>query len=328
MVFQVQVVTIPIDVRIEGGNTIPVFGSQGLIRLRFELVNGGTVTTAPLSAAGITERSSAPVDYSVTIENLPPEFILKSMTYGPADLLTGPLHLVPSTGGVRTIFGLGTAQPAAPLGPSLSVVQPAPGGSVSGMPLVITLTRVPPTASTGVRVAGHAGTRARSIFLSGEPGILFSDGSFEFSDVPAGRHAIAVLDGWPMAASVIVGNADLDGVRLEATPALPVDVRTPVPPGPAGAHAPGIVPLGSVRGKVVDRDTQQPITTGTAYITGGAYGSSSSIGADGIFEFHRLLPGSYNIEAQVFGHEPVRRSIRVGDDAVDVQIEAAPVPQR
>ena len=332
MLFQVQVVTIPIDVRIEGENRIPIFGSNGLIRIRFELVNGGTVTAVPLNAAGISERSSGPVDYRVTIENLPPEFILKSMTYGPADLLTGPLQLVPSnvTGSVRTIFGLAPAQPAAPLGPSLSVVQPPPAGSVSGTPLVITLMRVPPTASTGVRVTGHAGTRARSIFLPGVPGILFSDGSFEFSGVPAGRHAIAVLDGGPMAASVIVGNADLDVGRLEATPALPVDILTLTPalPGLLGTHATGIVPLGSIRGRVVDRDTQQPLTNGIAYITGGAYGSSSSIGADGTFEFSRLLPGSYNIEVQVFGHEPVRRSTRVGDEGVDVQIEAAPVPQR
>jgi hypothetical protein len=166
------------------------------------------------------------------------------------------------------------------------------------------------------------GQAPRSIYLSGKPGFLFSDGTFEFRAVPPGRHSIITLDGSPLAASVVVGNSDVDDIQLLSTPALPVGILAPVTPAPAGTNAPGVLPLASLRVTARNQDTQDPLITRMAFLTGGAYGGSRPLNEDGTFEFSPLLPGTYNVEIQSFGFETVKRSVVIGEASVDLRIDA------
>jgi hypothetical protein len=186
-------------------------------------------------------------------------------------------------------------------------------------------------ASGGVRVTGSApNSEVRSVYLSGVPGIFFADGSFEFRGVQPGRYTVSTPDNpsssRPLAAAVVVGNQDVTGVELTATPLLPLNIKTPVPPEPAGNHTPGTtIPLSAVRGLVLDEMTHEPITEGTAYLTG-HYGGSRSLVPDGRFEFTRLLPGSYELEVQAFGRSTIRKTIVVGEDDVNFELSTTPLP--
>jgi hypothetical protein len=176
----------------------------------------------------------------------------------------------------------------------------------------------------GVRVTGSAPTaEVRSVYLSGVPGIFFADGTFEFRGVQPGRYTISTPDNpsssRPLAAAIVVGDQDVTGIELTATPLLPLNIKTPAPPGPVGNLAAGsTIPLSAVRGLVLDEMTREPITEGTVYLTG-HYGGSRSLVPDGRFEFTRLLPGSYELEVQAFGHGTIKKTIVVGED--DVQLD-------
>jgi hypothetical protein len=125
----------------------------------------------------------------------------------------------------------------------------------------------------------------------------------------------------PAVASVVVGDRDLDGVEAQQSPVLPIGglgVRTsPGDPGPSS-----VVPLATLRGIVSDKDMREPLR-GRVFISGGFYGTSMDIGEDGGFEFSNLLPGDYNIEAQVFRRDSVKRRVTVGDDGARIEILSA-----
>jgi hypothetical protein len=182
-----------------------------------------------------------------------------------------------------------------------------------------------------VRVSGRApNAEVRSVYLSGVPGIFFADGSFEFRGVKPGRYTVSTPDNpsssRPLAAAVVVGNQDVTGIELIATPLLPLNIKMPVPPEPLGNHTPGsAVPLSAVRGLVLDEVTHEPITEGTVYLTG-HYGGSRSLVPDGRFEFTRLLPGSYEMEVQAFGHTTIKKTIVVGEDDVNFDFNTTPLP--
>lgn len=144
------------------------------------------------------------------------------------------------------------------------------------VPLVIMLTQSEIAAGTEVR-GKLFGPTQRSIYLSGHAGILYSDGTFEFRNVPAGRHSIVSPDGGsPLAASIVVGDSDLEGIRLETVAVLPEGIDKPAVPAPAGRHAPGTtVPLALIRGKVVDRESREPPVRGMAYLRGEASDGSA-----------------------------------------------------
>ena len=87
------------------------------------------------------------------------------------------------------------------------------------------------------------------------------------------------------------------------------------------------MPLASIRGKVLDRETREPPARGMAYLRGEASSSAFSLNSiDGTFEFRHLLPGSYTLEITTSEHQSVTRPLVVGDDGVDVEIEAVRNP--
>jgi hypothetical protein len=204
----------------------------------------------------------------------------------------------------------------------------APNSNTGGT-LTIMLLHSPASqqGSGGVRVTGSSpNPEVRSVYLSGAPGIFFADGSFEFRDVKPGRYTVSTPDNpsssRPLAAAIVVGNQDVTGIELTTTPLLPLNIKTPVPPEPVGNHTPGTtIPLSAVRGLVLDDMTREPITEGTVYLTG-HYGGSRSLVPDGRFEFTRLLPGSYELEVQAFGHSTIKKTIVVADEDVQLDMTA------
>jgi hypothetical protein len=238
------------------------------------------------------------VEYSVDVLNLPAGYELKRIEQGTTELRAGRVQ-------VNTL--------KLTAGPTNS-------------PVVVTLTELPAPRGSGVRVTGLGRARdARPVYLSGQRGIVFLDGTFEFRNVAPGRHTLALVDspGRTLGTTIVVGDRDLDGVLLEDVPVLPADIRTPVEPKPAGNAQPGtIIPPVTLRGRVIDAATQEPPPSGQVYLSGPS-GPSYYFGADGMFEITRLLPGTYDVEVRVFGYRTLMRQVSIGVDDVmlDFRIE-------
>jgi len=308
-------VSMPIKMVVAGGGKIPIYSSQGFASLQMTRVSDGAVSVFPLAdsiSLPIPSTITAIPQFRIALQNLPENYRVSSILYGTT--------LVTSDNDLAKL---------------LTAYRMLQGGSSSnsfGPPLTITLAVTPPSAAgAGVRVAGSApNSEPRSVYLSGVPGIFFADGSFEFRNVKPGRYSIATphnpMSSRPLAASIVVGNQDLDGVQLVATPLLPNGVQSPTPPYPADGHTPGFtIPQGVIQGQVLDETTHQPIPEGTVYLTG-HYGSSRSLVHDGRFEFTRLLPGSYDLEVLAFGHSTVRRTVVIDETDVRIELDAPPIP--
>jgi len=162
----------------------------------------------------------------------------------------------------------------------------------------------------------------RAVYISGRPGIAFADGTFEFRDVPPGRHLIASFsNSRPYAAVVVVGDKNIDGVDLKETFILPGDFRVPKDPMPAGPLAPGtIVPLARIRGTVVEERSKTAISEGEVTIISGDSYRNIPIDSQGRFETFTLLPGTYDIRMQIFGHTSIGPTVLVGDTDINVEV--------
>ena len=92
---------VKVNVVVEGGAKLPVFGSGAFTGIRFTDVTTGSQRTQLLNnsfSVSLTLSGSTP-EYRVRIENLPEGYIVKSMTYGTTDVLAhslkGPSALIP-----------------------------------------------------------------------------------------------------------------------------------------------------------------------------------------------------------------------------------------
>jgi hypothetical protein len=248
------------------------------------------------------------------------------MKYGPADILgnalkitgvyttTASFNATISSTAARSIWTLGTSTnlaAATPPGQVLTIVIDGTGASK-------------PDNRTRVRGTIRGSTQ-RMIYLSGMPGTIFADGTFEFRNVTPGRHTIATLTNPPstpaLAAVVIVGNEDLNDVTVENIAAVPLNPKTLAVPGPAAGRPSGSVPLASVRGRVRDVETGDPVTGGTVFVVGDTW-TSSPLGPDGSFHFPRLLPGNYELEVQGLGYPTFRRAIVVEEEDLNLELKA------
>ena len=308
-----------VQVQLEGGAKLPVSASGALTAIRFTDVTLGSQRAELLKksfSVSLSLSGSTP-EYRVRIENLPEGYIVKSMTYGTADVMTNSLKIPPALLPRPAILTLnGVTQ--------TSIVSVPPSGQIAPE-LTITLATVPVPAVPGIRVTGRAkDTVPRAIYLSGIPGILYSDGTYEFRGVPPGRHSIAALGSSSLpslGASIVVGDRDLEGVDLGASAVLPLDVNTPKAPGPAGIHGPGsVLPLPSFRGRLLEEASGSPIEEGTVRLIG-RDSAVAQVGIGGEFEFQRLLPGTYNLELRIFGHSNVLQPIVIGDEDVRIDIK-------
>jgi len=316
MTFGVLTFAVPVKVTVDGGGKLPVFSPNGFVVIRMMNVVTGAQTDEPITVSTIN-ASGATTEFSVSVVNLPVGYSVKSIMAGTTDITKSTLKL--------GNFNFAGTTASTPFG----TLQIFPAGSmVSTVSLSITLLQPSPQAATsasaGSRVTGRARTAARrSIYISGNPGLFYSDGTFEFRGVPPGRHSIATLynAGAPgaLASSVVVGTRDVENVELEQSAMLPFQIREVVDPRPPGAHVPGTaVPLASLRVAVVD-ETKQPATPGTVFILGPS-GTSFDLPEGGRFEMLRLLPGEYRFEVQAFGHPPIVKSVSIGDEDVNLEL--------
>jgi hypothetical protein len=338
---------VPVDIRVDGGGKVPVSGPAGFPRILMIAVGNTTpnVTVALGNASNITLLGPT-ADFKVTLENLPAGYSLKSLSFDNTDLRSNNLRLSAGTfagfatttvaqrslsfttavvAAGNTVVSFRNNIPAVP-----AAIPPAPQATVPPTPvppLSIVLEKTPSTSSpTGVRITGRAlDPSLRQVYMSGIPGVFFSDGSFEFLGVPPGRHTIVAFDATerrPLAASVVVGDRDLEGVRLELVSLLPAGIRTPRAPGPAGTHTPGTaIPLATLHGTITDKETKQPIASGSAFISANGV-ALDMLDATGKFAFPGLLPGSYSLEIRLVDHAVEPRTIVIGDENVEVEIAA------
>jgi hypothetical protein len=156
--------------------------------------------------------------------------------------------------------------------------------------------------------------------------MLYADGTFEFLGVPAGRHMVITRDGSrtsrPLAAVVVVGDRNVDGVPLEEIMVLPPDFETPSAPV-ADPRPPGtVVRLANLRGRLIDEATRLGIPEGIVYFSGKER-ISFRLKADGSFEIPHLLPGSYKLEIQVFGYKNISDTILVAGDDIDFELSTS-----
>jgi hypothetical protein len=331
--------SIPLKIAVDGGGRVPVFSSRGFPRLVFTRTGDSVRTTSSLDQSTVMLAgpaiSAVGSEYKVSIENLPDGYALKSIVYGSTDLRIDTLKIPAAQFGMPAVFQLGQSTTVQLQGGSVLVIfggnatvsQTAPTSSPLGA-ISVTLTNVPLPASTqGVRVSGRSGNTGgpRSIYISGRPGTFYSDGTFEFHGVPAGRHVVMTSDtpraSRPLGAVVIVGGSDVDGLQLEETFVLPSDFQLASVPA-ADTRAPGtMIRMASVRGRVVEETTRQAIPEGIVYF-GGKERASFRLQNDGSFEIPHLLPGRYTLEIQVFGHRNISQTIDVGEEDIALDLSS------
>lgn len=287
----------------EGGGEIPVSSSTGPVMLEFERTADRAITTIPVTATStILEFFLAMnmTEFQITMKNLPEGYVVRAIMSGSTDITASTLK-IPGT-----------------LNPSVGVQGPVP-------PLTVLLAAapVPASSSGGVRVTGiDRPGDTHPVYLSGTQGIVFSDGTFEFRNVPPGRHTIAAiaLPGRARGTTVVVGDRNLDNVALTDISTLPSDIQTPASPGPPGERPAGstFAPV-TLRARVVEEKSKQPAPAGQVYING-RFGPAYSLDADGRFAIQNLLPGVYSVEILMFGYSTVNQEITVGVENLDVEL--------
>jgi len=305
---------LPVQVTVDGRARLPVFSSAGFPRVQLTEMAGGAQIAIPLngSSFGLSFAiSQNGPEYRVSVENLPEGYAVKSMTFGADDVMRGTLK-IPQVNLPHTVVSTraGITQQV--------ISQASPTGAP--MPtLTITLSNTNLSQFPGVRVSGRTkDTEVRSVYLSGVPGTLYSDGTFEFRGVLPGLYLAASPGNRSglksIAAIIVVGDRDLEGIELQESAMLPMDVNLPSPPRPSGIHAPGsVVPLASFRGRAIEESSGKPIEEGIIKLIGRDE-VIAAIGTGGQFEFSKLPPGSYSLEMQIFGHSSTRRTVVIGEE--------------
>lgn len=307
--------TVPLEVRAQNGGRVPVFTAGKFPELR---LTGSPASTSVSLVSASVDVYGPTSDYQVTVENLPDAYSIQSITYGNKDITKGSLKFstVDFANGnlnmTALVTGMSTQQPVSAA--DLVHWPVAPGK------LIITLRDAAPAvrSDSGVRVRGRipAGER-RSIYLSGTPGTIYSDGTFEFNGVRPGLHMIASLDNAdPLGAMVAVGKEDVAEVELKPTRIFPANMRIEREPGPLGSIAPGTaIPPATVRGRLTEEITQTPIPEGLVRVLGYSNTAENTIIHDGRFEMS-LLPGTYVLKFEIFGHSNLTRTLTVGTENI------------
>lgn len=327
-------VRIPIQVHTDSDVKIPVFSEHGKVVVRLTSVSDGKVADAPLGGAHVT-LPFATMEYRVSVENLPEGYVLRGLAFGDTNLMNGTLKvgldnfpkpaagekmaLTPSQSGVLIQRRISSATQTSQIpGSSPPAVVAGSVTSNSDLSVVLGTTVVPTSKISGVRIRGKVENAGQQeLYLSGMPGILFNDGSFEFRNVPAGRYLVAMFDGGASTRQrgtvVTAGNRDVDDVELQDTVVLPSDVLSSgkIPESAQMTH--------SVRGHVVDAATQRPVA-GIVTLRGYSRSITNSLPADGEFEIPNLLPGTYNLKVETFERGVLTQSFTVGSDDLDLNL--------
>jgi hypothetical protein len=330
--------TLFVSIQVEGVGSIPIFAGGRFPKLRLTSVDKKTSYEMWLADVVIRvprNYTAVPDLYNVSIDDLPDGFAVKSITYRAdeaglrfEDVLRGTLKI-----SSRANFEVHAGTLDAIAAPDL--------------PITITLTRTSRSAPSGVRITGisegvivekrvpRVGGDMRdfrtnmldaAIHLSGQPGILYADGSFEFVGVSPGLHSIILQTTPPRfaVAQVAVRNRDLPGIKLQTVEVLPKDVARPAAPV---VGADGVQPLTSISGRILNEATQQPVGFGYVTLTGSAGAIRTYVGGrNDAFRFSNLLPGQYSLTTDVTGYKSATQEITVGSDPLQLDIPIARNP--
>jgi hypothetical protein len=349
--------TIPVHVTVQNGGKLPVTADGKPITLRFEYSTN--TIRIPIDATSFAVPGPVIADVRVVVENLPEYYAVKSVAYGSRVLPQSTFQLSAAnfSSMVSAPAGASTSVPLPPLPPqpiapansqdpqyqqalaayearlreraavistlnNLAIVARTVPAATPPSTLSITIGETVRPRTTGVRVTGQTGGRERRmIYLSGRPGVVFSDETFEFSGVPPGRHLIAAVGTTRAAAVLVVGNNDVSGVELKSALLLPDDATKPKDPMPAGDLAPGtIVSLARITGVVLEETSKMPITEGEVVIRSGDYSRNVPINDKGRFETFTLFPGTYDLRLQIFGHATVGPTVTVAHKDIDLEV--------
>jgi 5-hydroxyisourate hydrolase-like protein (transthyretin family) len=314
--------TLPVQVRMEGDAKQPIFADGRSVMVRFTRMKDGAVSESPLNASilNLPVPNSLPgYEYRVTIENLPSGYVVKSMVQDGVNLLNNSLKVTAKNFVQAEIPVYGAALPGA----MLDKVRIAYGAGGPMIPMEITLAGAASNSNAGVRVRGKIRAGGNwEIALEGSAAILFADGSFECRGVTPGRHVILLQDKLAspvrvLAASVVAGDKDLNDVMVDDVVVMPKELQFPTRTPPAGT----VVPLASIRGRVSDAASKNPVLGGAVTLSG-ANEATFPIDSEGLFLIPGLLPGSYDLTVEGSRHAAVRQVVLVGDEDVTLNISA------
>lgn len=341
----VNTAVVPVKVVVEGGGKLPLSANGRFAAIRFEVY--ATVLRVPIDSNSVSIPGGGSTDVQVVVEDLPEYYEVKSVTYGTTDVTRGMFKLTaanfaPPIGYVVTMpTPPSVSQPASQTPSALAALQTALQTYLSTLSVgtlgiaaqaaasppstvTVTISEKPLVRGFGSRVTGSLGAPGkRQIYISGKPGVVYSDGTFEFRGVAPGRHLIATANNLSLAlaAMVVVGDADVNGVELKETFLLPDDIREPKDPLPAGNLPPGTtVVLPRIRGVVLDETTKEPIREGEVAIRSGDSSRTVPIDENGHFETFALLPGTYNLRLQIFAHSTIGPTLVIEDKDIELQV--------
>jgi len=323
---------IPLQVHSDGVR-IPVFSERGKVRLRLTHIPDGNRTDIPLDAPSVTLPIAAG-EYQVGIENLPDDFALNSLTFGATNLLIDKLKVAfsdlpePEKGEQITLTNTqtGIVVQRRIQGQSSYQLSGLVYGSItsrSELTLSVSSKSAGTAPASGVEVRGKVFPGQEEAYISGRPGRLYADGSFEFHDVIPGRHIVFMLGGSStsrqLSAIITVGSVDVENLQLQDTITLPLDVMAPAV-NQAGLQAEtSISTMHSMKGHVVAESTHLPVA-GIVTVHGFNRSITYSLPADGEFEIPDLLPGSYGLKIETFDRSTLTRTIVVGEKDVDLNL--------
>jgi Carboxypeptidase regulatory-like domain len=314
--------TLPVQVRMEGDAKQPVFADGRPIMVRFTRTKDGAVSESPLNASilNLPVPNSLPgYEYRVTIENLPAGYVVRSMSQDGVNLLNNTLKITAKNFVQAEIPVYGAALPGA----MLNKVRIAYGAGGPMIPMEITLAGTNPGTAAGIRVRGKIPSGGNwELVLEGSSPILFADGSFECRGVTSGRHVVLLQDKLVtpvrvLGASIVVGDKDLDDVMVEDMVVTPKQIQFPARMPPPGT----IIPLASIRGRVSDAASKDPVLGGSVTLSG-ANRATFPIDSEGLFQIPGLIPGTYDLTVEGSRHAAVHQTILVGDDDVNLNISA------
>jgi hypothetical protein len=327
---------IPMDIQIENGARIPLFSERGKVRLRLTHLTDGSWTEVSLDAPSLT-LPVALGEYRLAIENLPEGYMINSMNFGAINLLNETLKVTPGD------------LPAPAKDEQITLTNSQTGivvqrrdssqnSNSQSSPQVLTLgsivAKTDLTLSLGTKTFARPGSGAnvrgkienagqQEIYISGVRGSLYADGTFEFHDVPAGRHIVAALGesstSRQMVAAINVGSRDIENLELQDTVALPLDFMTPVVKKSEAVPESTAQEMHALRGHLVQESTHRPVG-GIVTFQGYARSATYSLPADGEFEISNLLPGSYGLKIETFERSTLTQTIVIEDRDIELNL--------
>jgi hypothetical protein len=318
---------------------IPIFSERGKIRLRLTHIPDGKSTEIFLDAPAVT-LPIASGEYQVSIENLPDDLTLNSLTFGRTNLMAENLKVTigdlpePEKGEQITLTNTQTGivvQRRIQGQTTSSQSGPMYGSITSRSELILSVSAKIAAAgpATGVQVRGQVYPGQEEAYISGKPGRLYADGSFEFRNVTPGRHIVFMLGGSStsrqLSAVITVGKVDIENLQLQDTITLPLDVMSPAVEQAGLQSESTILAMHSINGHVVAESTRMPVA-GIVTVRGFNRSITYSLPADGEFEIPDLLPGSYGLKIETFDRATLTRTVVVGEEDVDLNL-MVPLPK-